>query len=130
MTLSQLSRAFVVGAVCVLASCSSANTSTQDPQEESTDELNVIDAMFVEMSNCRKNLSHDLHDLLRSYPSFGFHICLQIFLQINTFAELHYNHPSAVWIQKCLLELTNQMMRWYSTHNFCFYQANSFRIWT
>ncbi|MEY3111947.1 MAG: hypothetical protein RIT23_1078, partial [Actinomycetota bacterium] len=49
MTLSQLSRAFVVGAVCVLASCSSTTTSTQDPQEESTDELNVIDAMFVEM---------------------------------------------------------------------------------
>ncbi|MCE2710842.1 MAG: hypothetical protein LW596_08690 [Ilumatobacteraceae bacterium] len=35
--------------MCVLASCSSANTSTQDQQEESTDELNVIDAMFVEM---------------------------------------------------------------------------------
>jgi uncharacterized protein (DUF305 family) len=49
MNLSQLSRAFVVGAMCVLASCSSTTTSTQDPQEESTDELNVIDAMFVEM---------------------------------------------------------------------------------
>ena len=49
MTLSQLSRAFVVGAMCVLASCSSTTTSRQDPQEESTDELNVIDAMFVEM---------------------------------------------------------------------------------
>ena len=49
MNLSQLSRAFVVGAMCVLVSCSSANTSTQDQQEESTDELNVIDAMFVEM---------------------------------------------------------------------------------